>query len=261
MLFQRVIPVLLLRRRSLVKSVRFRNPTYVGDPINTVRIFNEREVDELLILDIAATAGGAEPQYDLLEEIAAEAFMPFGYGGGVNSLEQARELFRRGAEKVVVNEAAIRRPELITELADTFGSQSIVVSIDCRRRRWRSGWTVVTTNAKQKWKWSPEDWAQEASRRGAGELLVTSVDQDGTFEGYDWNLMQTVASQVDVPVVGCGGAGSLDHVQQLLHTTPVSAASAGSLFVYQGAQRAVLVNYPEREQLDQLLQPSEKKAA
>lgn len=261
MLFQRVIPVLLLRRRSLVKSVRFRNPTYVGDPINTVRIFNEREVDELLILDIDATASGSEPQYDLLEEIAAEAFMPFGYGGGVSSVEQARELFRRGAEKVVVNEAAIRRPELITELADTFGSQSIVVSIDCRRRRWRGGWQVVTTNAKQKWKQSPEDWALEASRRGAGELLLTSVDQDGTFEGYDWKLMQAVASQVEIPVVGCGGAGSLDHVQQLLQTTPVSAASAGSLFIYQGSQRAVLVNYPERDRLDQLLEAAENKAA
>lgn len=261
MLFRRVIPVLLLRRRSLVKSVKFRNPSYVGDPVNTVRIFNEREVDELLILDIAATASGAEPQYDLLEEIAEEAFMPFGYGGGVRSVDQARDLFRRGAEKVVVNEAALKRPALITELAETFGAQSIVVSIDCRRRRWRGGWNVVSTNATKKWKRTPRDWAQEAAERGAGELLLTSVDRDGTFDGYDRELMQTVADCVEIPVVGCGGAGQLEHVQQLLETTTVSAAAAGSLFVYQGSQRAVLVNYPTRDRLDRLLVAVESRAA
>jgi len=260
-LLRRVIPVLLLKRRSLVKSVQFRNPTYVGDPINTVRIFNEREVDELLILDIAASVSDAGPQYDLLEEIAAEAFMPFGYGGGVTNVDQARKLFRSGAEKIVVNEAALQRPKLITELADTFGSQSIVVSVDCRRCRWRGGWNVVTNNARKKWKPSPSDWAREASRRGAGELLLTSVDQDGTFEGYDWELMQIVADQVDIPVIGCGGAGQMDHIQQLLETTPVSAAAAGSLFVYQGSQRAVLVNYPTRDRLDLLLDAVESKSA
>ena len=261
MLFQRVIPVLLLKRRSLVKSVQFRNPTYIGDPINTVRIFNEREVDELLILDIAASPSGTGPQYDLLEEIAAEAFMPFGYGGGVTNVDHARDVFRRGAEKVIVNQAALQRPGLITELADTFGSQSIVVSIDCRRRRWRDGWNIVTSNARKKWKQSPCDWAREASRRGAGELLLTSVDQDGTFGGYDCELMQIVADEVDIPVVGCGGAGQLSHIEQLFETTTVSAAAAGSLFIYQGSQRAVLVNYPTRDRLDLLLDTVASKSA
>jgi len=252
MLFKRIIPVLLLRRRSLVKSVKFRNPTYVGDPINTVRIFNEREVDELIIVDINASPEHEDPNYDLIEEIAAEAFMPFAYGGGVSSVEHARELFRRGAEKVVVNTAACRDPELVSRLASAFGSQSVVASIDCKRK-WQGGWRVLTCHGREKTAWEPEAWAVELEKRGAGEIMLTSIDQDGTFKGYDVELTRTVVNAVDLPVIACGGAGNLEHVNQALNDGGAMAAGAGSLFVFQGSNRSVLVNYPGRGKLDALL--------
>lgn len=251
MLIARVIPVLLLRRNSLVKSVRFRRPSYVGDPINTVRIFNEREVDEIVILDIDASPSQSELQYSLIEEIAAEAFMPFAYGGAIRSVEQARKIFRRGAEKVVINTATHQNPELITELANEFGSQSVVVSIDCKRN-WLGQYQVVTRQARTRTRKTPEAWANEVERLGAGEILLTSVDRDGCFSGYDIELTTRVVSSVDIPVIACGGAGNLEHIRQVVREGGASAAAAGSLFVFQGAQRAVLVNYPDRGILDQL---------
>ncbi len=250
--FSRVIPVLLLRQRSLVKSVRFRKPVYVGDPINTVRIFNEREVDELVILDITASPENRGPRFSLLEEVASEAFMPFAYGGGVRSVAEAREILGRGAEKIVLNTSSLRRPDLISELAAVFGSQSIVVSIDCKRKVF-GGWSVLTNSGREKTRWTPQSWAREAERLGAGEILLTSVDQDGTFAGYDLALVQSVVECVGLPVIACGGAGSLEHVQQVITDAGASAAAAGSLFVFQGAHRAVLVNYPSRDRLDDLI--------
>ncbi len=252
MLQNRIIPLLLLRRRALVKSIKFKDPSYVGDPINTVRTFNEREVDEVVIVDITASPEKHEPQYELLEEIAAEAFMPFAYGGGIQSVSRAREIFLRGAEKVIVNTASLARPELITELAETFGSQSVVVSIDCKCK-WRGGWAVYTNNAREKTRWAPEEWAMEAAALGAGEIMLSSIDQEGTFEGYDLELTKKVVQSVDIPVIAVGGAGDLKHMREAVKEAGASAAAAGSLFVFQGSHRAVLVNYPERKQLDDLL--------
>ena len=251
MLITRVIPVLLLRRRSLVKSVKFRNPTYVGDPINTVRIFNEREVDEIVILDIEASTKNTEPQFDLLEEIASEAFMPLAYGGGVTSVAHAREIFRRGAEKVVINTSACENPKLIQELSNEFGAQSIVVSIDVRKN-WLGGYQVTSTQARVSTNKNPIEWAKTVQSHGAGEILLTSVERDGTFSGYDLQLTKSVASAVDIPVIACGGAGSLEHAREVVLQGKAAAAAAGSLFVFQGSHRAVLVNYPKRELLDQL---------
>ena len=255
MLITRVIPVLLLRRRSLVKSIKFRNPTYVGDPINTVRIFNEREVDEIVILDIEASTKNAEPQFDLLEEIASEAFMPLAYGGGVKSVSHAREIFRRGAEKVVINTSACENPMLISELSSEFGAQSIVVSIDVKRK-WLGGYKVACRQARVSTSKNPIEWAKAAQAYGAGEILLTSVERDGTFLGYDLPLVSSVASAVDIPVIACGGAGSLAHAREVVLRAGAAAAAAGSLFVFQGSHRAVLVNYPKRELLDQLFTES-----
>jgi cyclase len=216
-----------------------------------VRIFNEREVDEIVILDINASPAQSEPQYDLIEEIAAEAFMPFAYGGAIRSIDQAREIFRRGAEKVVVNTAAHQNPELIRELADEFGSQSVVVSIDCKRK-WLGQYQVVTKQGRTNTRKKPEGWAIEVERLGAGEILLTSVDRDGLFSGYDIELTSKVVSSVDIPVIACGGAGKLEHIRDVVRESGASAGAAGSLFVFQGPHRAVLINYPEREILDQL---------
>jgi cyclase len=255
MSFSRVIPVLLLRRKGLVKTVRFREPSYVGDPINTVRIFNEKEVDELVFLDITCTRDGGEPQFDLIEQISRECFMPFAYGGGLRTLEQIQQVLARGAEKALINTAAFTTPELVTQAAERFGSQSIVVSIDVQQRR--QGLLggkrdeVIVGCGQQRTRSDPVDYARQMVERGAGELLLTSIDRDGTFTGYDLDLVRRVTDAVDVPVVACGGAGNLQHMVEAIDAGATGAGS-GSVFVYQGAHRSVLINYPERAALDEL---------
>ena len=251
MLFNRVIPVLLLRKRALVKSVKFQNPTYVGDPINTVRIFNEREVDELVILDIEASPTNSEPQFDLIEEIAAEAFMPFAYGGGIRNVEQARELFRRGAEKVVVNTSAFHSRELVSQLSAEFGSQSVVVSIDCKKKL-LGGYKVATNNARDVQSATPVDWAIDAENLGAGEILLTSVNQDGTFSGYDQSLTSSVVSAVNVPVIAWRWRGKPGPCPTGGLRCRCIGCSSRQFVCIRGSQRAVLVNYPERKVLDHL---------
>lgn len=245
----RVIPCLLLQGRGLVKTVSFRRPRYVGDPINAVRIFNDKGVDELVFLDISATTCAAEPNYRLISDIAAEAFMPFAYGGGVRTIDQARRLVRIGAEKIIVNTAALDRPELVCELASVLGSQSVVVSIDVRRRRLFGRYEVVSHSGTR-----PRDvelavWAQRAEALGAGEILLTSVECDGQMSGYDLDLIRSVSSSVDIPVVACGGAGHLMHMAEAVSKGGASAVAAGSMFVYHGKHRAVLITYPNRHEI------------
>lgn len=251
MLITRVIPCLLLRRAALVKSVRFKNPTYVGDPINTVRIFNEKEVDELVFLDITATVESRPPPLDLIAEISQECFMPFGYGGGIRTLEDVRKVLATGAEKAIINTAAWKQPELITEAARQFGSQSIIASVDVKRSLFGKP-RVVVASAKENTKLDPVTYAKRMEDLGAGEILLTSVDREGTFAGYDLELVRQVAQAVRIPVVANGGAGNLQHLREVVRTGGASAAAAGSLFVFQGSHRAVLINYPEREELDRL---------
>lgn len=250
MLNTRVIPCLLLRDGGLVKTVGFESPRYVGDPINAVRIFNDKEVDELVFLDIGATSSGGGPNFDLLADIATEAFMPFAYGGGVASLEQAKQLFALGVEKVVINTAAARRPSLITQVADVAGSSSVVASIDVRRN-WLGHYSVCVNGGREDCRMDPVAHAQEMERRGAGEILLNSINRDGKQSGYDLELVSRVSGAVSVPVVAVGGAGNLTHFREAVDRG-ASAVGAGSLFVFHGKHKAVLITYPERKELEEL---------
>lgn len=241
----RTIPTLLLRDRGLVKTQRFRKPQYVGDPRNAVKIFNEKEVDELVLLDIDATVQSREPQYDLLREIISEAFMPIAYGGGVRTLDQARRVLHAGAEKILLNSAAAENPGLVTEIAEHFGSQSVVVVVDVAERGllrkttrvcYRSG---TKTHAED-----PVTYARRMAVLGAGEILLQSIDRDGMGRGYDLDLIAAVSSAVRIPVIAVGGAGSIDDLVAGV-SAGASAVAAGSLFVFQGRHRAVLINYPK----------------
>ncbi len=244
----RIIPCLLVEQGRLVKTVEFNRRTYVGDPINAIRVFNDKGADELVLLDIAATPEGRGPDFELLEKVASECFMPLCYGGGVTSLEQMRRVLALGIEKVAVNTSAVERPELVREAAAEFGSQSVVVSIDVRRSR-RGRKEVVTRGARRRTGSDPVQFAQEAERLGAGELLVTSVDRDGTMRGYDLELIRRVTASVGVPVVACGGAGNARDLVAAIDEGGASAAAAGSMFVFTGRHRAVLISYVTADDL------------
>lgn len=251
MLRTRVIPCLLVRNGGLVKTVKFDDPTYVGDPINAVRIFNEKEVDELVFLDISASVEGHDPNIDMVRDIATEAFMPFGYGGGVATLEHIQKLTAMGAEKVIINSAAVARPDFIREAAETIGSQSVVVAIDVSRSLF-GRYEVVTHSATRKTGLDPVEWAQAAQRAGAGEILVNSVERDGRMNGYDVALLKKISDAVQVPVVACGGAGKLEHFREAVVDGGASAVAAGSMFVFHGKHRAVLITYPKYSELEAL---------
>jgi cyclase len=256
MLATRVIPCLLLADGGLVKTERFRKPRYVGDPINAVRIFNDKFVDELALFDISASRSGRPPDFDLVEKIISEAFMPVCYGGGVRSVEDARMLHSVGVEKVAVNDASFERPDLVGQLADRFGSQSVVGSVDCKRGLW-GGPKVYRHSSGRRMAIEPAEHARSLQVQGAGELFVTSVDRDGTMSGYDLEVLRSVTAAVDVPVVGCGGAGSLEDMVRAVAEAGISAAAAGSLFVYRGRRRAVLISYPDQHELRRAFGPLE----
>lgn len=248
----RVIPALLLRSQGLVKTVKFKDPKYVGDPINAVRIFNEKEVDELVFLDIGATPEGRGPDFELLSDIASEAFMPMGYGGGVTTLEQVRRIFELGFEKVIINSAAYKNPGLISEAAGIFGSQSIVGCVDVRKTL-LGRYELFSASARVKETVGLTEHLAALTRSGVGEILVNTIDRDGTMGGYDLKLLSEVTGTVTVPVIACGGAGNVDHFVQAVQDGHASAVAAGSLFVFMGPHRAVLINYPERKLLAERL--------
>lgn len=246
----RVIPCLLLRNGGLVKTIGFGAARYVGDPINAVRIFNDKEVDELVFLDIEATSSGCGPNFDLLADIASEAFMPFAYGGGVTSLDQVKRLFALGIEKVIINTAADRTPDLVNDVAQIVGSSSVVASIDVRRNA-RGQYSVWANGGRQDCRRDPVTWAKELEQQGAGEILLNSINKDGTQSGYDLELVREVCKAVMIPVVAVGGAGSLRHFREAVEHG-ASAVGAGSLFVFHGKHKAVLITYPERQILEDL---------
>jgi cyclase len=248
----RVIPVLLLRGRGLVKTIRFKNPTYIGDPINSVRIFNEKEVDELVFLDIDASREKRGPDFDLLEDIASEAFMPMAYGGGITAIDQIRRVFALGFEKVIIDSAAYSSDTLIRRSSDTFGAQSIVGCVDVKRTL-LGRYELYSHSGKTKQPMSLLDHVRALEKQGVGEIIVNAIDRDGTQVGYDLKLIRQVASAVQIPVVACGGAGSLDDMATAVNVAGASAVAAGSLFVYVGPHRAVLINYPPRDELSRLL--------
>lgn len=250
----RVIPCLLLQDKGLVKTVKFKDPTYLGDPINTVKIFNDKEVDELIFLDIGATVENREPPFKLIQEIATECFMPLGYGGGIRSLEHMRRIFSLGVEKIAINSYAVENPGFIQDAAELFGSQSVVVSIDAKKN-WFGKYEVYTHGGKKNTHLDPADFSQKVVDLGAGEILINSIDRDGTQHGYELELVKRVSEAVSVPVIACGGAGSLQHLSEALQYG-ASAVAAGSLFVFQGRHRAVLINFPTQQELETAVGPS-----
>jgi cyclase len=256
MLRARIIPVLLVHKGGLVKTVRFEQPKYVGDPINAVRIFNEKEVDELMVADIDATSFGREPDYTLIARLAAECRMPLCYSGGVRTIEQFERIVTLGVEKVAVGSAAVSSPEFISQAASRVGRQSVVVVMDCRRVPGSSRYELLTHNAKRSTGRCPFQFARDMQSLGCGEIIVNSVDQDGTMTGYDLDLAVGVRSAVEVPITLLGGAGSLSDMEALIRRLGVVGAAAGSLFVFKGRFRAVLITYPSRAERDQLARSS-----
>lgn len=243
----RVIPVLLLHNRGLVKSVKFKNYKYVGDPINAVKIFNEKEVDEICILDITATKQKKQPDITRITEIVSEAFMPLSYGGGVSNLEQAEKLFYNGVEKIVLNYSATHRKNLIGEIADRYGSQSVMASIDYKTN-WLGKTSVYTLNGSEDVKTHPVDKAKKMQDCGAGEIILNSIERDGTYKGYDLPMIEKVSKAVNIPVVACSGASSVEDFRKAVDAG-ASAVAAGSMFVFQRPHNAVLISYPQQETL------------
>lgn len=247
MLVPRIIPVLLLRNRGLVKSIKFKDYQYVGDPINAVKIFNEKEVDEICLLDIEASKQGREPDYRLIEEIGSEAFIPFSYGGGVKSIEQAKKILKLGAEKIVLNSILYTHSDLIRKLSDHCGSQSVVASIDVKKNFW--GDYGIFDHIKQVTRQLDiVNTIKNFMSQGVGEIFLNSVDNDGKMQGLDTRLISQISKSVNIPVIACGGVGSIAHVKEGVNAG-ADAIAAGSLFVFHGKHKAVLVNYPEREKL------------
>lgn len=239
----RIIPFLLLKDGGLVKTRKFGEPKYIGDPINAVKIFNEKEVDELVLLDITATQAGRGPDYGLIDDIASEAFMPVGYGGGISSLAQIEALFKAGVDKVSMNSTLFENPGLVAEAARVFGSQSIVAGIDVKRNLF-GGHAVYSHGGRRKQAVDPMDHIRRLQDQGVGEIVLQSIDRDGMMAGYDLAFIEKVAKSVPMPVICIGGAGKVEHLRDALRAG-ASAAGAGSLFIFQGAHKAVLISYTD----------------
>lgn len=245
MVLKRVIPTLLLRNASLIKTVNFEKFNYIGDPVNTVRIFNELEVDELCFLDISATLQNRNPNYKVLSEIADECFMPLSYGGGIKNLEQVKKIFGLGFEKIIINTAATINSKLIPEIVNLFGSQSIVGSIDVKKTLFGSK-RVLTHSGINNTGLCPLEWAINLENMGIGELLLTSINHEGMWGGYDYDLIKTITDNVNIPVVANGGCGSIEHIDKVLNECGAQAAALGSLVVYQKQNMGVLINFPDK---------------
>lgn len=249
----RVIPCLLIRGGGLVKTRRFGDEKYVGDPINAVRIFNEKEVDELIVLDIDATVEGREPDYAMIENLAAECRMPLSYGGGISNVEQSKRIMSLGVEKVSLSAAAIARPDLIGEIAAQVGNQSVVVVLDVKRRM-LGGYRAFTHNGKVDTKRSPVDFAREAQAQGAGEIVLNAIDHDGMMNGYDLTIASQIRDATQLPLTVLGGAGTLEHLREAVQLLGTVGLAAGSMFVFKGPYRAVLINYPSHSERTALQQ-------
>jgi cyclase len=256
MLRPRIIPCLLIHKGGLVKTVRFGDPKYVGDPVNAVKIFNEKETDELIVLDIDATVKGAEPNVRLLGQLAVECRMPLCYGGGVKTVEQAKRIIGLGVEKVALSSAAIENPRLVSSIAQEIGSQSVVIVLDARKRPNGTAYDVCTRNGTRNTGASVVQSAAAAESLGAGEIVVNAIDKDGVMKGYDLSLAKQVRAATALPMTILGGAGSLDDIGQLIRACGVIGAAAGSLFVFKGPYRAVLISYPSQSQKETLIRSS-----
>jgi cyclase len=251
MAIPRVIPVLSLRNKGLVKTVKFQEHKYIGDPFNAVKIFNEKEVDELIFIDIDASKENREPPYDYLREIASECFMPLGYGGAVKSIDQIKRLIQSGIEKVIINHQALENPNFIKLATDSFGSSTIVGAMDVKKNFFGS-YQVFSHVKKNTLNLDPIAHAKNLESLGVGELFVNNVDLDGMMKGYDLALMKKITESVTIPVIACGGAGSIKDIDEVINESHAAAAAAGSMFVYHGKHRAVLITYPEYQALNRI---------
>lgn len=251
MLQARVIPCLLLKGSGLVKTTKFKNPKYIGDPINAVNIFNEKEADELIFLDITASIEKRRPNFKLVSEIASECFMPFAYGGGISQIEDVKELFKLGVEKIVINSALHHNPGLITECAKIYGSQSIIGSIDVKKNFFGK-YEVYSNSGTINTKLDPVRFAKQIEELGIGEIFINSIDRDGTQSGYDGKLIKSITTTVNVPVIACGGAGNKADFKEAVSQFGASAVAAGSFFVFHGKHKAVLITYPPYNELVEL---------
>lgn len=247
----RVIPCLLLKNHGLYKTIRYKDPRYIGDPINTLRLLNDKEVDEIVILDIAASIDNTAPNIDYLKRVVSECFMPICYGGGISTLQEIETLYKIGIEKVSFNSALANNSELIKEAVKNFGSQSIVASIDFKTGLLGKK-SVYIKAGTERLKYSPIEYAKRAEDMGVGEVILTSIDHEGLMKGYDLETIETISSAVSIPVIANGGAGELSDFAKAINVG-ASAAAAGSLFVYYGSRKAVLVNYPTQEELKKIL--------
>jgi len=251
MLRPRIIPSLLVHEKGLVKTVKFKDSKYVGDPINAVRIFNEKEVDELAVFDIDATVLGNEPDYNLIEKLANQSRMPICYGGGVRTVDQAQKIFSLGIEKIALSSAVIHNPTLISEISEKVGSQSVVVVLDVKKKIF-GGYEMYTHNGKQSTGIDPVTFAVKAQELGAGEIIINSIDKDGMMNGFDMNIISKIREIVTIPITVLGGAGNINDIKKVIKEHGIIGVAAGSLFVFKGKYKAVLINYPDRNIKEQI---------
>lgn len=249
MLQIRVIPCLQLHGESLVKTVQFKKFSYIGDPVNTVKIFNDLYVDELAFIDISATVEKREPKYNILSEIADECFMPLSYGGGIDSLQKAENVFKIGFEKIILNSAPFYNLSAITEIAKIYGSQAVVVAVDVKKNIWGK-YEVYSNSGKVNQRKEPKDWVKIVEDAGAGEILLTNIDREGTWKGFDHVLVKQVAEATQLPVIANGGANSIENISSVVKNANASAVALGSMVVFQAKDLGVLVNFPDREKLE-----------
>ena len=248
MLRSRIIPCLLIHNKGLVKTINFRYPKYVGDPINAVKIFNEKEVDELIVLDIDATKDNRGPNFMMIKNLADECRMPFCYGGGIKTVAQARKIISLGAEKVALSYSALNNIDLCQEIGNVIGKQSVIVVIDVKKKKLFGGYNIFTHNGTKKSDWKLDDFISKLEEIGIGEIVINCIDNDGVMQGYNLPLIEDIRKKCSMPLTLLGGAGSLDDVKKLITKFKIIGAAAGSLFVFKGKYRAVLISYPNREE-------------
>ena len=247
MLYPRITPCLLVHKKGLVKTVKFKNSKYIGDPINAVKIFNEKEVDELIVLDIDATVDNREPNYKMIENLANECRMPLCYGGGIKTASQAQKILSLGVEKISISSAVFDNPDLVREISTEVGSQSVVVVFDVKKKLFGGGYDVYTHNAKNKIKQDLLELVERVQNLGAGEIVINSIDNDGVMKGYDLDLIGKVKNKLNIPMTVLGGAGILKDIGEAIEKFGIIGCAAGSLFVFKGKYKAVLINYPSQE--------------
>jgi imidazole glycerol-phosphate synthase subunit HisF len=254
MLRSRITPCLLVHNKGLVKTIGFKDPKYIGDPINAVKIFNEKEVDELIVLDIDASVEGRGPDFELIRNLAVECRMPFCYGGGVTTVEQAKKIIQLGAEKVALSSAAIQDDDIIRKIGKGVGIQSVVVILDVKKKGVPGGYGIFTHNGKKDTGLKLNEFVKRLDKIGVGEIVINSIDRDGRMDGYDFSLIDMIRELTEVPITVLGGAGSIDDIKKAISRYKIIGAAAGSLFVFKGKYRAVLISYPNSSEKKEIYQ-------